>query len=154
MNFYVGYWPTTKLQCYIQYCNLLLARIHTSKTQTKSTRTQKHILTVDTATAGQCRTNPWPAVPDWPWYRNTTQSLNLSRRPTKIQNIHNTFALCTVKKGYRFSRPQPGMSQTKLTLVWLVVSDIPAGTGKSLHFFAVWLLEQCLSFFLFSMDGI
>ncbi len=25
--------------------------------------------------AGQCRTNPWPAVPDWPWCRNADAGL-------------------------------------------------------------------------------
>jgi hypothetical protein len=53
------YWILTRHKdTLVHKTKSLLARIHTKKTKTKSTRTQKHLLTVDTATAGQRRTNP------------------------------------------------------------------------------------------------
>ncbi len=47
---------------------------------------------------GQCQTNPWWAVPDWPWYRNADAGLkkltvvkNSDARLTFLRHLHMIF---------------------------------------------------------------
>ncbi len=48
-----------------------------------------------TSIARQCRTNPWPAVPDWPWCRNANAVLK------QLTNGNNADAVLTFFPAFR-----------------------------------------------------
>jgi hypothetical protein len=84
------------------------------------------------------------------WTRMALAERNLEDLTWDLADLHcmDRFALYTVKKGSRVSRPQPGCHYTKLSLggnndviteFFLprgsLVSDIPAGDGKLVNLF-------------------